>query len=370
MLDGLTSTLPTVTIRVLHLIKGLGPGGAEQLLVNQARATDADDLEFSVAYLVSWKNHLVEPLNQAGWQAHCLQSDRPWDLRWLLRFRRLVNREQIDVVHGHSPLVAAFARLVLRTVPRKRRPRSIYTEHNEWGRHNKWTRRLNRWTIKSEDHLIAVSDAVKQSMPAELSVEVLIHGIDVGAVAAQKVHRDSVRQELGITDDEVVIGIVANFRKEKAYDLLLDAAAQVVAQNPKVRFLSVGQGPLEVEIRAQHERLGLGDRFLILGYREDATRIMSAFDIFTLSSHHEGLPVALMEALALDLPVVATDVGGIATALADATAIVIAPGDSAALASSYVAMVEKRPMPPEPQPRFEASESARRLAELYAGVHT
>ena len=83
-----------------------------------------------------------------------------------------------------------------------------------------------------------------------------------------------------------------------------------------------------------------------------------------------GLPVALMEALALDLPVVATSVGGIATALADATAIVIAPGDSAALASSYVAMVEKRPMPPEPQPRFEASESARRLAELYAGVHT
>ena len=237
---GGTSTLPTVTTRVLHLIKGLGPGGAEQLLVNQARATEADDLVFSVAYLVSWKNHLVGPLSEAGWQAHCLESDRPWDLRWLLGFRRLVNREQIDVVHGHSPLVAAFARLVLRTVPRKRRPRSIYTEHNEWGRHNKWTRRLNRWTIRSEDHLIAVSDAVKQSMPVELDVEVLIHGIDVGAVAAQKVHRTAVRQELGITDDEVVIGIVANFRKEKAYDLLLDAAAQVVAQNPKVRFVSVG----------------------------------------------------------------------------------------------------------------------------------
>ena len=367
---GGTSTLPTVTTRVLHLIKGLGPGGAEQLLVNQARATEADDLVFSVAYLVSWKNHLVGPLSEAGWQAHCLESDRPWDLRWLLGFRRLVNREQIDVVHGHSPLVAAFARLVLRTVPRKRRPRSIYTEHNEWGRHNKWTRRLNRWTIRSEDHLIAVSDAVKQSMPVELDVEVLIHGIDVDAVAAQKAHRAAVRHELGIADDEVVIGIVANFRREKAYDLLLDAAAHVVAQNPKVRFVSVGQGPLEGEIRSQHERLGLDDRFLILGYREDATRIMSAFDIFTLSSHHEGLPVALMEALALDLPVVATDVGGITTALADATAIVIAPGDSATLASSYVAMLEKRPIPPEPQPRFEASESALRLADSYAGAHT
>ena len=359
-----------MTTRVLHLIKGLGPGGAEQLLVNQAQVTGEVGLNFEVAYLVSWKTHLVTPLNEDGWKTHCLNSDRPWDLRWLLRLRRLVRDNKIDVIHGHSPLVSSFSRIVLRTLPRSRRPRSIYTEHNEWGRHNTWTRRLNRWTIGLEGHVVAVSDAVKQSMPTELDVEVLIHGIDVAAVAAQKAHRDDVRRELGIADDEIVIGIVANFRKEKAYDILLDAAATVVAENPKVRFVSVGQGPLEQEIRAQHQRLGLGDRFLILGYREDATRIMSSFDIFTLSSRHEGLPVALMEALALDLPVVATAVGGIAKALADATAIVIAPGDSATLASSYVAMIEKRVISPKPQPRFEASTSAQRLANLYAGVHT
>ena len=73
-----------MTTRVLHLIKGLGPGGAEQLLLNQARATDADELEFTVAYLVSWKDHLVPRIEDAGWKTVCLRSDRPWDLRWVV----------------------------------------------------------------------------------------------------------------------------------------------------------------------------------------------------------------------------------------------------------------------------------------------
>ena len=93
---------------VLHLIKGLGPGGAEQLLVNQARVSQEDDLDFHVAYLVSWKNHLCAPLAEAGWVTSCLESDRAWDLRWIPRFRQLLLRERIDVVHGHSPLVSVF----------------------------------------------------------------------------------------------------------------------------------------------------------------------------------------------------------------------------------------------------------------------
>jgi glycosyltransferase involved in cell wall biosynthesis len=331
-----------LTTQVLHLIKGLGPGGAEQLLVNQARVTDDDGLRFTVAYLVTWKNHNVSRLEEAGWVTVCLNGDRIWDLRWALRLRQELRKRDIEVVHGHSPLVSAVARLINRTIPRKQRPRFIYTEHNEWGRHNRWTRLLNRLTIRFEDHVIAVSEAVKNSMSRGLEVEVLIHGIDVEEVAGQKVHRDEVRRELGIAEDEYLIGIVANFRKEKAYDVLLDAAAKVVAQDDKVRFVSVGQGPLENEIRAQHERLGLGDRFLLLGYREDATRIMSGFDLFTLSSLHEGLPVSLMEAMALDLPIVATKAGGVPSALVGCGAVLVEPGDVDQLAR---ALSERRGTP-------------------------
>ena len=260
--------------------------------------------------------------------------------------------------------------LAIRTLPKKLRPRSIYTGHNEWGRHRPWTRRLNRLTVGLEDHVIAVSDAVKRSMPASLDVEVLIHGIDIEAVAAQKVHRGAVRHKLGIADDEIVIGIVANFRKEKACDVLPEAAAQVTAGNPKVWFVSVGQGPLEAEIRAHHERLGLGDRFLILGYRDDATRVMSAFDIFTMASRHEGLPVSLMDALALELPVVATPVGGIPDALDESNSILVEPGDVGALPAAYTEMAERVELDVIEQAesgaeRFDAHAAAMTLAEHY-----
>lgn len=350
-----------MTLRVLHVIKGLGPGGAEQLLVNQARATAAGDAEFEAAYLVSWKNHLVPKLEDAGWHVHCLGGDRIWDPRWVWRLRRLVTSTAVDVVHAHSPLVAAVSRLVLCTIPKGRRPASVYTEHNEWGRHNVWTRRCNRWTIGLEDRVLAVSEGVKVSMPAGVDVEVLVHGIDVEAVAAQRAHRAEVRAELGIADDEWVVGIVANLRREKAYDVLLEAAAQALAADPGLRFVSVGQGPLEDEIREHHERLGLGDRFLLLGYRDDATRVMGAFDTFTLTSHHEGLPVSLMDALALGLPVIATAVGGIPEALAGSDAVVVDDGDVEALAAAYAA----RSAGTADVARFDATTSSARLLEIY-----
>lgn len=354
--------------RVLHLIKGLGPGGAEQLLVNQARATDSNDLRFEVAYLVPRKNHHAPTLEEMGWTTHCLNSGRPADLRWLPRLRTLVQDRDIGVVHGHSPLVSALARMVVRSLPAARRPRMVYTEHNEWGRHNRLTRTLNRITIGREDHVIAVSDAVRQSMRCSSPIEVLEHGIDVEAVALQQRHRADVRAELGLTPDEYVIGTVANLRKEKAYDVLLRAAAIVIEACPEARFVSVGQGPLESSIRELHEELRLGDRFLLLGYRADAVRVMSGFDAFTLASRHEGLPVALMEAMALGLPVVSTSVGGIPSALHDWPATLVDPSDEEALAAALIRAVRDRVPRTQSSRAFDAAGAASRLSDIYCGA--
>lgn len=304
-------------MRVLWLIKGLGPGGAEQLLVNQARATTGD-VEYRAAYLVPWKDHLVPRLEEAGVPVTALDAPREWDLRWAWRVRRLVTREGIDVVHAHSPYVAAVARVALRTLPRSARPAFVYTEHNEWPRHARATRLANRATIALDDHDVAVSSDVQASMPPSVRshVEVLVHGIDVDGVAAAARERHAVRSELGVDTHEVVVGIVANFRPEKAYDDWLQAAALVPASLP-VRFVSVGQGPLEEEMRQRARSMGLDGRVTLLGYRDDAVRVMAGFDLFTLASVHEGLPVALMDALALGIPVVATTAGGIPEAITD-----------------------------------------------------
>lgn len=334
-----------MTTRVLWLVKGLGPGGAEQLLVNQARVRDRAAFEVAAAYLVPWKNHLVPRLEEQGVAVSCLHSSREWDLRWAWRLRRMLHERPVDVLHNHSPLVASVTRVLVRTLPRRHRPALVYTEHNRWPRHNRFTRLANRVTFRLDDAQLCVSDDVRETIPPRLRerVRVLVHGVDVDAIRAHRTARDEVRRELGITDAEIVVGIVANFRREKAYEVWLDAASEALRSPVPFRFVSVGQGPLEDEMRARVTAMGLGDRVQLLGYRDDAVRVMSAFDIFTLSSRHEGLPVSLMDALALGLPVVATAVGGIKEAVTDgAEGRLVPPDDPSALAAAYIEVAGDR----------------------------
>jgi len=188
----------------------------------------------------------------------------------------------------------------------------------------------------------------------------VVHGVDLAAVRAAAAHRTEVRAELGIDDADVVIGIVANFRAEKAYDTLLAAAVEAVAvaADRPLRFVAVGQGPLEADIRALHATSGLGDRFLLTGYRPDAVRVMAAFDVFTLTSRHEGLPVALMDALVLGLPVVATRVGGIPEAVTDGVEGLLVPvDDPVRLAAGYVELAA------DPERRAAMGAAARRRGD-------
>lgn len=352
--DGDTDPAParpgdTAPLRILLLVKGLGPGGAERLLVSQAATRDREAFTYRAAYLVPWKDHLVPELEALGVPVRCLDSRREWDLRWALRLRGLVRRDGIAVVHVHSPYVAAVTRLVLRTLPRRRRPALVSTEHNRWPRHAAATRLANRLTLPLDDATVAVSADVRSTIePARrrARVEVLVHGVDVAAVraaGATPATRADVRAELGITDDEVVVGTVANLRREKGYDVLLDAAAHLARvagpEGPPIRVVAVGQGPLLEAMQARVAELGVGDRVQLLGYRPDAVRVMAAFDLFTLASRHEGLPVALMDALVLGLPVVATRVGGVPEAVTDGVeGLLVPPDDPAALAAAWLAL--------------------------------
>lgn len=370
--------------RVLLLVKGLGPGGAERLLVHQAATRDRDRFAYRAAYLVPWKDHLVPELEALGVPTTCLDGRREWDLRWAARLRALVVAERIEVVHVHSPYVAALTRLVLRTLPRRSRPALVSTEHNRWPRHAPATRLANRLTLGLDDATVAVSEDVRSTVePARrrAHVEVLVHGVDpdaVRAAGADPAVRAAVRDELGIDEGVVVVGTVANLRREKAYDVLLDAAAALRRarrpDDPPVRVVAVGQGPLLDEVRARAHALGLDDDVALLGYRADAVRVMAAFDVFTLASRHEGLPVALMDALVLGLPVVATAVGGIPEAVTDGTEAVLVPADDApALADAWLALAR------DPDRRaalgaaaaarssaFDIRRATRRLEAIYA----
>jgi len=305
------------------------------LLVSFSEASVATDLEYACAYVRIERDRLVPDLRAAGVRVYPLAGALwPWTLR------RLVREERFDVVHSHSPLVAAVARLVLRTAPRRWRPALVSTEHNVPEAYHPLTKLANDLTFGLDDVHLAVSQEALRSAPPRHrgTVEVVVHGVALTAVRAAA-DRVGVREELGIDPECVVIGTIANYRGHKAWPDLLAAARLVIDEVPGVRFVAVGQGPLERAVRAEHDRLGLGDRFMLLGYRRDAVRVLSACDIFVLASLQEGLPVALMEALALGLPVVATAVGGVPEAITDGVeGRLVAPGIPAGLAQALTSV--------------------------------
>lgn len=352
-----------VPVRVLSLVKGLGPGGAERLLVSAARAHDRSAFELEAAYLLPWKHHLVGELAGQDVVVHRLSERGQHDPVWPLALRRLLRGGRYDVVHAHSPLVAIAARLAIRTLPRSQRPRLVTTEHNAWSSHALVTRFLNAATWGLDDAHLVVSEDVRGSLwPPwrRRTAEVLLHGTVLAPIRAAASERPAVRRELGLGDGDVVVGTVANFRPQKAYPDLLAAARRVVDEHEGVTFVAVGQGPREAEVRALHAKLGLGDRFRILGYRDDVPRVLAGCDIFITASRYEGLPVALMEALAAGLPIVATDVPGTRHVVRDGIEGVVVPAGRPDLLATAILDVST-----DPERRRRFASAARKRADDY-----
>jgi glycosyltransferase involved in cell wall biosynthesis len=333
--------------RVLLLIKGLGLGGAERLLVDVMAARDRGRFHYEVAYVLASQAALVPAMEATGVPVHNLGGSASADLRWTGALRRLLVGGHFDVLHAHLPYTAALGRLVALTVPRRRRPALVYTEHSLWNKAAIVTKALNRATVGIDQALIVVSMAARDALPPALRsrARVVVHGVDRARFASllerRSTLRHDVRAELGVADDELIALTVANMRSEKGYDVLLEAAGLVVAAGSPVRFVSVGRGPLESELAAAADAAGIAGSILFLGTRTDTARLMAGADIFVLPSHQEGLPVALMEAMSAGLPVVATVVGGVPDVVTDDAEGLLVPAGRADLLAEAVSRLAR-----------------------------
>jgi hypothetical protein len=165
--------------RVLWLIKGLGAGGAERLLVSMATVRDTGAFDYQVAYLLPWKDALVDEIAALDVPVRCLGVRDDRDLRWTIALRRLLLEQRIDIVHTHGPYVAGLARLVRATLPRRARPAVVSTEHNGWPTFALSTRLLNALTYPLGDAGLAVSEEVRDSVWPSLRgrTRTVVHGV-------------------------------------------------------------------------------------------------------------------------------------------------------------------------------------------------
>src|SRR6185369_12056083 len=141
-------------------------GGAEQLLLMNARNRDRARIRPTVAYLLRVKSDLAGALRDEGVETRCFDGRSSWNVRWMFALRRLLQTGRFDVIHIHSPLMAVGARLVVRSLPRLDRPRIVVTQHNVWKSHTRLTRFSDRLTTSPREVRLAVSEAVRDSMPS------------------------------------------------------------------------------------------------------------------------------------------------------------------------------------------------------------
>jgi glycosyltransferase involved in cell wall biosynthesis len=347
--------------RVLMLTKGLGRGGTERLIVGAARHLDRTRFELDVAYLLPWKDAFVADVAATDTPVHCLDGPRAASLGWTRRLRRLVRERDIDIVHTHMPLPAAAARLALPG----RRPAFVHTEHNVWNRYRRPTRWINAATYRRNSRAIAVSDGVAGSISAAVPVDVVVHGSDATMVVSGPEARAKARDQLELSPAARVVGTVGNFTPKKDQATLLRAIAALhpVGDVDTVLVL-VGLGPLEDELRSLARRLGIGGRVVFAGSRNDVFELLPAFDVFALSSRFEGLPIALLEAMATGIAPVATAVGGIPEVLSDGVdGLIVPPGDPDALAAALAKLLDDDAL------RADLGDRARLRAGAFDLVH-
>ncbi len=320
---------PEAEGRILVLVYGLGLGGAEKLLATSAPLWAESSFTYRVAYMLPWKDQLADDLRSCGIEVDCLGGTAA-DPRVALRLRRLISTWKPDLVHAHLPIAGTVARLVS-PVP------VVYTEHNLADSYRPLVRIANRVTYRSNAAVIAVSEAVATSLegfpgpPAEVIPNGVLCEVDAPDAAAA-------RRELQLERGDRLVVHVGNLRPHKGHRTLVETAAELERRGSPATLVSIGgekhPGSLD-RLRAEVQRRGLDHRLRFLGRREDARAFIAAADVVVSPADVEGLPVTILEALALGRPVAATAVGGVPSVVIDGeTGLLVPPGDPRALATA------------------------------------
>ncbi|MEX1254782.1 MAG: glycosyltransferase family 4 protein [Dehalococcoidia bacterium] len=226
---------------------------------------------------------------------------------------------------------------------------------------------LQRWRMRAKDRALSTVLCVSSQNMVHFTRDLgrdarkfaVVHNcIDLTRFDPSKVDGQQAREALGLAPDAEVVGMVARLAEErKGGAVFLEMAARMAKRRARTRFVVVGDGPLRPALERQAEALGIASRFLFLGERRDIPELLAAMDVFVMPSLWEGGPYTVLEAMAMERPVVTTNVGMVADVMrSEEHALVVPPGDAGALAEAALRLLESADL------RSRLAERGRRLA--------
>tara|TARA_R110002126_G_scaffold66038_10_gene167994 strand:+ start:11632 stop:12774 length:1143 start_codon:yes stop_codon:yes gene_type:complete len=334
-------------MKILHVITTLDVGGAEMHILTQVRGQCARGHQVRVAYLKG-EGRLASDFREAGAEAILPIGSGPFSI-----FKLFGPIGWADIVHSH--LLKADALTAVAVTLRGKRRHAISGKHNdERALLNSWVSRVHGILGNLPARTIALSDHVSRFVQQHGRVRPermrrVYYGIDptpweaAGDSRADGTDRHDVRAEFGFPDDAFVFTCVARFAPQKAHEILLQAlerARQDPAIGSRLRLLLVGDDPFgdgRQKAEAEARRLGLGDACVFAGIRRDVPRLLAASDVFAMASRWEGLGLVFLEAMAVGMPVLSTNVSAIPEVVVDGeTGRLVPPDDAPALATGML----------------------------------
>lgn len=327
-------------IKVVQVVSDTNIGGAGRYLLNYLKYFDRSKFEVYVvvpngSMLVPHiKTHVDVNLVEAPFMA-----DKSYDKRCVKFLKKLFSEISPQIIHTHASLSARIAARHNKTA------KIVSTRHClepvETGLKAKLKGMVNS---NLTDVYIAVADAVKENLekcfiPKE-KIKTVYNGVEkIDELSEDKIKE--VRKSLNIEDDEIAFGIFARLESVKGHKYFLKAARELLKTGRKAKFVVVGEGSLEDDLKKRVEKYDIKDNVIFTGFVEDTSELLNAVDINVNSSESEAMSLSILEAMSLGKPTIATDVGGNSQLVKSAhTGLLVAANDTTSLSEAMIQFVD------------------------------
>ncbi len=302
-------------IKVVHMIGGGEYGGAENHIIQLIASFNPQEIDASV--ICFYESAFSETLREMGVEVTVLDQYHRFDPRIAWGLGPVLQKMNPDILHTHGVKANFFGRIVAR---RLKFMKVVTTVHSHLKHdYDQWAIKLLTYgmeysTRRLNDYFIAVSRPIKMDLirtgVAEERIAVIPNGIPLQKFTG--VHNPKLlREELQLPGDALVVGTVARLRQVKGVDLLLEAAGPLCREWNNLHLVVIGDGPERGTLEQQAKDIGITDRVDFLGFCDNVEEYLPGMDVFANTSLSEGLPVAVLEAMAAKVPVLASGVGAI-----------------------------------------------------------
>jgi glycosyltransferase involved in cell wall biosynthesis len=349
---------------IMHVIDGLEYGGTETVLLDLLSIVMASGFRVTVCYMQP--GPLVDRYSALGIPLIRIPWSRRVDPRLVTRIWSVLRSDPPDILHTHLFKSDFHGQIAARLA---RVPIVLSTLHNT----NQWAAnpvlgRVYGLVMRLADRLIVLSDEMREFFVSHARIPrshfVTIHNaIPLSRFEGHAPGGTRVRQELGIRVEAPVIGFIGRLDPQKDHVTFLRAAARVLEAMPAARFLIVGDGSKRPALEALAQSLNLGASAVFCGFRDDVADILAGLDMLVLSTHHEGVPVVVLEGMASSIPIVATATRGVLSVIHDGENGLLVPAvDPAALATACLRLLG------DPGLRRDLGRAGRAYVEAHHGI--